>query len=166
MYIFEFTDEYIKLYNKKNNLLIKEPIPLNIIVNNKIYDYLKLINILNKIVNKYKVINSLFRIKIKILIFEKLTPSEYYLFKNTFKFTTNIIVELINVNKYFKNNYLIISGNLVYSNNKVLKKLYSKEYILIGNSDNFDLIKKNIENKYKVNLLEYENSDTIIYEKI
>ena len=51
MYIFEFTDEEIKIFNKKKNILIKEKISSNIIVNNKLYDYLKLYNILLNIIN-------------------------------------------------------------------------------------------------------------------
>jgi len=166
MYIFEFTDASIKIYNSKSKKLIKEDIPLGVIKDNKIYDYLKLLSILNKIVNKHKLINSLFRVKVKILIFEKMSPSEIYLFKYSFKFTSNVVTEIVNVSKLFKGNYLLVSGNIVYMNNKVLKKLKKCDYILIGNSDSFEDIKNSLEKKYQVRILEYENSDTIIYEKV
>ena len=61
-FIFELTDDYINIYNKKTKELISVSINSNIIVKNRIYDYLKLVQILNDIVNKYKVINSIFKI--------------------------------------------------------------------------------------------------------
>ena len=81
-FIFELTDDYINIYNKKTKELISVSINSNIIVKNRIYDYLKLIHILNDIVNKYKVINSIFKTKIVILNFEDSSPSENYLRKN------------------------------------------------------------------------------------
>ena len=167
MYIFEFTDNYIKIYNPKKKILIKEILPCNIIENNKVYDYLKLVVILNKIVNKYKLMNRLLRVKIKILVFEKLSPSEMYLLRNLFRFTSNVITEIVSVNMLFKGNYLFVSGNIVYVNNEPIKGIKKNDsYILIGNSENFELIKNELEKKYKVSILEYENSDKIIYEKV
>lgn len=51
-FIFELTDDYINIYNKKTKELISVSINSNIIVKNRIYDYLKLVHILNDIVNK------------------------------------------------------------------------------------------------------------------
>ena len=166
MYIFEFTDKEIKIYNQKKKCLIKEPIPERVIVNNKIYDYLKLVGVLNKIVNKYKVINTLFRIRVKLLLFEKMTPSELYLCKSAFKSVSNIAVDIINVYRYFDSNYLFVSGNIIYFENKPLKLLKKGEYVLVGNADNYKEIRTKLIKKYKVNILEYENSDMIIYEKV
>ncbi len=166
MFIFEFTDKEIKLYNQKKNILIKEIIPEKVILNNKIYDYLKLVNILGKIVNKYKIINTLFKVNVKVLLFEKVSPSEIYLYKNAFKSISNIGVEIINVYRYFDINYLFISGNIIYYDNKPLKNLKKGEYVLVGNSNDYDEIRNYLVKKYKINLLEYENSDTIIYEKV
>ena len=166
MYLFEFTDRKINIYNLKKKILIEEAISPNIIKDNKVYDYLKLVSSLNKIVNKHNLINSLFRIKFKILIFERLSPSEIYLFKNLFNFTSNIIVEIVNVGKIFNENYIILSGDLIYYENRILKKIKKGEYILIGNSDNFNIIKNKLEKKYKIDCLEYENSRTYIYENV
>lgn len=166
MYIFEFTDECINVYNQKKQEMFSEFIPAKVIVNNKIYDYLKLVNIIENIVNKYKIINTLFRIKIKILIFEKLSPSEIYLFKNLFKYVSNVIVEIVNVNKVFNGSYLFVSGNKVYYNNSVVNKLKHQDYILIGKSNNFNLLKSKLEEKYKISILEYENSETYIFENV
>ncbi len=166
MFIFEFTDKEIIIYNKKKKSLIKELIPENIIVNNRVYDYLKLVNIINKIVNKYKVNNTLFRVNINILVFERLSPSNIYLLKNAFKSISNFKVEIINVSRYFDNNYIFISGDIIYYDNKVLKNIKNGSYILIGNSDHFQEYKKSLEKRYKIDILEYENSNTIIYEKI
>ena len=65
MYTLELTDNYILIFNHKTNILSKEEIPCNIIINNKIYDFLKLNNIMYDIINKYKILNSLFKVKIK-----------------------------------------------------------------------------------------------------
>lgn len=166
MYIFEFTDKEIKIYNQKKKILIKEMIPEKIIVDNKIYDYLKLVNILNKTLNKYKIINTLFRVHVKLLLFEKMTPSEIYLCKSAFKNISNIAVDVVNVYRYFDNNYLFVSGDIIYFENKPLKTLKKREYVLVGNSNDYDDIREKLIKKYKINLLEYENSDMIIYEKV
>ena len=95
-FIFELTDDYINIYNKKTKELISVSINSNIIVKNRIYDYLKLVQILNDIVNKYKVINSIFKTKIVILNFEDSSPSENYLRKNLFKKIINVNAKIIN----------------------------------------------------------------------
>ncbi len=166
MYTFEFTDKEIKIYKTKKKILIKEMIPEKIIVNNKIYDYLKLVSILNKILVKYKIVNTLFRIHVKVLVFEKMSPSEIYLFKNAFKSITNAVVEIINVYRYFDSNYIFISGETLYYGNKKLDNLKKGEYVLVGNSDNYENVRDYLIKKYKVKILEYENSNTIIYEKV
>ncbi len=97
MFTFELTDNYILIYNHKTKEIIKEEIPYNIISNNKIYDYLKLNKIIIDIINKYKLLNSLFKTKINILIFENKTPTEIYLLKNLFKNLSNINMNKINV---------------------------------------------------------------------
>ena len=166
MYIFEITDKCINIYNQKKKELNKEIIPQNIIVNNKIYDFIKFVKELEKIVYKYKVINNLFKVKVTVIIFEKLNPSEEYLIKLAFNKVANINAQIIYVNQYFENNYIFISGDLLYIHNHILNHLNKGTYILIGNSLNyFDYIKK-LTNKYKVKILEYENSNTIIYEKV
>ena len=166
MYIFEFTDKEIKIYNQKKKTLIKEMIPEKIIVQNKIYDYLKLISVLSKIVNKHKIINTLFRVHVKLLLFEKMSPSEVYLCKSAFKSISNIAVDVVNVYRYFDNNYLFVSGDVIYFENKPLEKLKKGEYILVGNGNNYDELRQRLIKKYKISILEYENSDTIIYEKV
>ncbi len=166
MYTFEFTDKEIKIYKTKKKILIKEMIPEKIIVNNKIYDYLKLVSILNKILVKYKIVNTLFRIHVKVLVFEKMSPSEIYLFKSAFKSITNAVVEIINVYRYFDSNYIFISGDTLYYGNKKLDNLKKGEYVLVGNSDNYESVRDYLIKKYKVKILEYENSNTIIYEKV
>ena len=166
MYIFELTDNAVKIYNQKKKTLIIENIPENIIKNNKVYDYLKLVTVLNRIVNKYKIINSLFRIKVKLIVFERLSPSEVYLYNNAFKSVSNIFVEIIDVNRFFNGNFIFISGEIIYYDNKKLKNLKRGDYILVGNSNNYDKLKNDLIKKYKVNILEYENSNTFLYEKV
>lgn len=167
MYVFEFTDKSIKIFNKKNNMLIIEPIPPNIIINNLVYDYVKLNSLLSRIFYKYKLISSFFKIKIKVIIFEMMSPSNIFLFKNAFNNITNLNVEIVNITRYFEDNTIFISGNKFYYNEKPLKKLENKqEYYLVGNSNQINEIKQKLEKNYKINILIYENNNTIIYEKV
>ena len=123
MFTFELTDNYILIYNHKTKEIIKEEIPYNIISNNKIYDYLKLNKIIIDIINKYKLLNSLFKTKINILIFENKTPTEIYLLKNLFKNLSNININLIHVSSLFDNKHLFISGNKLYYQDKKVERL-------------------------------------------
>ena len=166
MYIFEFTDKEIRIYNKKKNQLYIETIPPNLIVNNKIYDYLQLVNLFTKILNKYKILNSIFRIKIKILIFENMSPSDIYLFKNLFKVISNVSIEIISVYSYFNDKTIFISGDKIYYKNKLLKNIEEGIFTLVGISEDFELVKERLEKKHKIKIFEYENNDTIIYEKV
>lgn len=167
MYVFEFTNKNIKIYNKKTKKLIIEPIPSKIIVDNQIYDFVKLNRILSKIVNKYKLINSFFRIKIKIIIFEILSPSNLFLFKNVFNNIANLDVEVVNIAQYFEDNTIFISGNRFYYQERSLKKLNNQySYYLVGNSEKLDENINYLENIFKIRIFTYENNNTIIYEKV
>lgn len=165
-FIFEFTDNYINIYNKKTGELLNVAINSNIIVDNKIYDYLKLVNLLNEIVNKYKIINSIFKTKIIILNFEEVFPSEMFLRKNLFKKIINVNAKIINAYEILDDRHIFISGNVSYYKGKVVDKLNKKCYIVVGDSSTKDKIKNSLIKKYKIKLLEYENSNTILYESI
>ena len=129
-FIFELTDDYINIYNKKTKELISVSINSNIIVKNRIYDYLKLVQILNDIVNKYKVINSIFKTKIVILNFEDSSPSENYLRKNLFKKIINVNAKIINTFETLDDNHIFISGNYSYYKGKTNYNLNKKKYIV------------------------------------
>ena len=165
-FIFELTDDYINIYNKKTKELISVSINSNIIVKNRIYDYLKLVHILNDIVNKYKVINSIFKTKIAILNFEDSSPSENYLRKNLFKKIINVNAKIINTFEILDDNHIFISGNYSYYKGKINYNLNKKKYIVVGNSPIKDNIKNDLKKNNKIKLLEYENSNTILYENI
>lgn len=165
-FVFEFTDNYINIYNKNKMILNTIPIKSNIIVDNKIYDYLKLINIIKDIVNKYKVINNIFKTKIIILNFEEYSPSENYLRRKLFKSIMNVDAKIVNIYELFDDKHIFISGNIIYYKGKSKITLKKDNYIIVGNSINYNLIKEEIIKKYKINLLEYENSNTILYENI
>lgn len=166
MYILELTDKYINVYNKNKKELSKEYIKDNIIKNNHIYDYVGLIKELNDITKKLNLLNTFFKTKIIILAFEKLSPTDEYLLKNCFKNIANVDIKICNVSSLFNENYLFISGNYIFHNNKKIKKLNKGKYILVGNSDCYDDILKKLENKFNVNILEHENSLNIIYDII
>lgn len=119
---------------------------------------------------KYKLTNTFFKTRFYILLFEKITPAEEYLFKRLFNFISNVSLSLIYATNLFnRENHIFISGNILYYNNNVLKKLLEKkEYILIGNSDLkiYEKYKEYLIKKYKIQILTYENSNMIIYESI
>ncbi len=166
MYVFEFTDKKIIIYDKKKSRLYEEIIPDNIFINNRLYDYKKFVLLLKNIVNKNKVINSIFRIKVKILLFEEISPSEIYLLEKSFLDIGNFNVSFVNVSRYFEDNYIFISGNNFYFHGKLLNRLVRGKYILVGYSSDYANIKNKLVRKYKIELFEYENSNTIIYEKV
>lgn len=164
MYTLELTDNSIIFYNQKTKKLIIEDIPSNVIVNNKIYNFEKLKKILKNIINKQNILNSFFKVKIKILIFEKYTPSDKYLALNLFKDFSNIKPTLIYPLNNYDKKHILISGNKTYHINKD-KLIPKEEYILIGYTKNPDTLFK-IEEELNIKLIKYENSNTIIYEQI
>lgn len=165
--IFELTDKYILIYNKKNKCLNKEIMPDNIIKNNKIYDYQKLLIIINKICLKYKINESFFKTKIYVLIFEKLSPSEIFLIKSLFKNINNSNIKIVHATSLISDNVIFNSGEYLYYKDQKLNKINNKDtYILAGYCINIDKVKKSLIKKYKINILEYENSNTILFEKI
>lgn len=165
-YILELTDNYINIYDAKKNKLFREEINPNIIVNNKIYDYLRLNRYIRLIALKYKIINNLFKSSIYILSFFEITPSEKYLIENLFKNIMDVSIKIIYPYYLFDKNHLFVSGKIVYYKNKVLDSKIKGNYVIIGYSDNIKSIKSQLETKYPVNILEYENGKTMIYLKI
>lgn len=166
MYALELTDKYILLYNSKTNKLIKEPIPYNIIKDNKIYDIQRLNKTLLKIIDKHKVLNTFYKVNINILIYEKITPSESYIVKNILKNISNINLKIIHPSSYFDTTHLLISGEKIYNNNKEIKEYPKEEYILVGYTENYDKIINEIKTKNKTEIYKYENSKQIIFDKI
>lgn len=163
--VIEFTDDKIFIYNKKTKKVIEENILPMIVVNNKIYDYLKLKKILSRIVYKYRLVNGFFKTCFDVVLFEKITPSEEYLYNNLFD--GSIKVNLVMASSLLDENvHIMISGNLLYYKEEVLRKIISnKDYILVGNADKYkyDTLEKWLQKKYDVNILKYENSQSLIY---
>lgn len=165
--IFELTDNYILIYNKKKKILKIENIPANIIKDNKIYDFQKLLIIMNKIFVKNKLNDSFFKTKIYVLIYEKLSPSEIFLIKSLFKNMNISYIKIVHASSILQNNIIFISGNNLYYKDQKLIFLKPKDnYILVGYNNNLNKIKEELIKKYKINILEYENSNTILFEKI
>lgn len=166
MFIFEFTDEYIIIYNKKTKKIQKEEIPNNVIKKNKIYDFKKLLIIINKLVDKYQVINNLFKTKLYILTFFKSSPVDIYLYEQLFKNISNINLKIVNAKSLIDEKVILISGNYLYLNNEIIEinQIPNEQYILVGNSPHFNALKEKLNKT--LNLYEYENSDTILYETV
>lgn len=177
IYTIKLTDFNIYIYNKKTKEFIKEKISNNIIKNNKIYNTEKAIKELNKIFSKYKINTNLFKTKIIFLISKALNPAELFCFKYVFNEITNINYKIVYEEECIKEkNEIIIWGNLIslpfnqktleITDNKDLKKyLKNKKCLLIGNSDNLEEVKEKIFEITSHSILEYENSDTIIFER-
>lgn len=113
-------------------------------------------------------LNSFFAKKIAILLFEFISPAQEYLYKRLFLSKYNFKIKLIYVNELFnQKNIIYISGmRLYYKNDKNNKLKPGEDYLLIGNSPFYNKIKNELINTKKVNLYEFENSSTIIYEKV
>jgi len=45
-------------------------------------------------------------------------------------------------------------------------ELSKKEYILIGGSTKWEEHKRHLEKKFDINIMEYENSETILFERV
>lgn len=168
IFVLEFTDEKITLFNKKRKKIIEEEIPNNLIVKNKIYDFVKLEDTIYKIINKNNIIKNFFKTEIKILVYEKITPAEEYLYKKLFDSISNVNVKLVFVNNLLDgDNHIFVCGKEIYYQQNILKELVNRdnEYILVGNSDKLELIKDKLIKRFKINILLYENSNTILFEK-
>ena len=118
------------------------------------------------IINKYKILNSLFKVKINILLFEKSSPSEIYLIKNLFKNISNLTVEIIHPSTYFDSNHLLTSGGKLYYKDKKVDKLLNKDYILVGYNEDYQNLKSQILKKNNCKILEYENSYRTIFDNV
>ena len=160
IYILEFTDNYINIYNSKKHELYTECIEKDIIKDNKIYDINKLILKTNKIVNKYKLINNIFKPYIYILSFDNISPTEEYLYHEAFKYFNNFFLRIINAFDIIKKaNTVIISGNIAYLNKEIINinTLKGKNRVVGFNYAKY--IKDIDKNKF----VEYENGNTILY---
>jgi len=173
MYSLKMTDRHVYLYNHQTKELSKEPIPSKTIKNLKIYNVPKAIKILAKLTDKIGY--SLFKTKINILVSNKLTPAEYFLYDYVARHVPNIKYRFIKEESLLENKkeiiiwdeYLTINGVLtnVKQTSNYNKRL-SKECILIGISDKYNEIQEKLSKPFKTTFLEYETGEVTLFERV
>ena len=176
IYTIKLTDKIIYIFHIKKKQLTEIEIKKNIIKENKVYDPKKLINLLNKILKENLINNKLFKTKIYLLLNKNLNPSENFCFKYVFNNILNINYKIIYEENLLKEknelilweDYLYFKSKLININDKnaIKKDLENKNYILIGNSSNWEKYKQSLEDNLKNEILEYENSHTILFERV
>ena len=134
--------------------------PDNIIVNNHIYDYVRLKKIVYNITSKNNLVSSLFKVKYNILYFDKLKPCEVYLYNSLFDFISNVSIKFIDAFSLFDSDTVIVSGKVPYYRGKWFNKKQG-DFTLVGSGFK-SIMEKYVNCKFYV----YENSETILYEKI
>ena len=174
IHIIKLTDNNIYLYNKKKKKLITEPISSNIIKDCKIYNVKKIIKTLEEVIKRNKMNDGILKTNLKILINETITPAEKFTLEHVLSRLINVKYELISEESLINDKDILImwSDNIYYQKskaniNEVKKSTFSikKEIILVGMSDNFEKNKEILERVFKINIFEYENSDTILFER-
>lgn len=168
------TDDNIYFYQAKEQSLVKEPIMANIIHELKIYNVKKAIKLLETFFNKHKVNEGLLKTKIYIIVSKTFSPAELFLFEHIFKALMNIKAVIIFEEDLIKDkkeviiwdNYLNLIKQKRIINLAEINELEIKDIILIGISEHYQKYKDDLTKKMKINILEYENSDTILFERI
>ena len=158
--------------------MIAHDITSNIIKDNKVYHVKKTIKMLESIIKKYRINNSIFRKKHIFLIDNSYTPVERFALEYCLKNLESIKYELVKEEDLLnEKNALVIWDeqiNIV-EKSKVIniktisslkKDLKNKNYILIGCSDRFEEHKNKLSQLLEIEILEYENSDTILFDRV
>ena len=150
------TDEYLYVGNKKKQTVTKFSLPKNIVINGKVANIDKFINVLEKIVKENNLNNSLIGDNIKIIVSPKYSNAEITLLKNIFEKLNfrKIIIE--HESKYYKLNqnkaYLnILNGysTLCFINDYAKKEIYliPEDFFIFKNLDNLDFFQEFVKNK-------------------
>lgn len=123
--ILYLTDEYLYLYNKKVDKMIKVTMPKGVVINGYVANINKFIAKFESILKEYNLNNGLIGDKIKIVVHPKYTSANITLLKNIFeKFNyRNIIIE--SEAKYYKLND---KNAWINANNKYLILTYINEF--------------------------------------
>lgn len=149
------TDETIYFKNVKTNKIIKQKINKNIIINGKVANIDKFMNVFDKILKDNNINNNIFGDTIKIIVNPTYTNSDIYLIKNLLEKFNFRKVFIENEIKYYKLNKENCYLNI---NNEYILMTYINEYQKIENyiipnnffndkKSLFDYIKQKIKNK-------------------
>ncbi len=145
-----YLDDYINLYNKKKNIIIKYKPYKDTLKYGKIINKKRFIKIYNKLLNEYKINNNLFNESIVIIINPFYSIDDKNNLKTIFSDLNYFRIKLINEKILFNiNNDLYINSNdsYYYIFNNSVKLLY----------DNNEINNININN-----IINYIKNDSII----
>lgn len=130
---------------------------------------------LDSLIKKYKMNNSLMKKKGQILIDSSFTPVEIFVLEYVLEANESVKYRLIKEEDFINDkksliiwgDYLNIVDKQEVVNIKNIKniKLKYSDYILYGNSDNFEEYKRLLIKMFEMEILEYENRETILFER-
>jgi len=174
IYIIKLTDDKIYLYHQKTKNLVTENITKNIIKNNKVYHVKKTIKTLRAIIRKHKINNHILRKNHIFLIDKSFSPVEIFALEYCLKSLESIKYTLIkeetlvndkNALIIWQNTLNVVEKGIIININKVHNiNLKANSYVLYGISEKLEDHKKRLSETLKINILEYENSETILFE--
>lgn len=131
---------------------------------------------MNKIFKELIINNKLFKTKITFLLSKTLSPAELFCFEYVFNSVLNIKYQIKTDEELLKEeNEIILWEDMLYlksdvffiNNIETLKlNLLEEKYILIGNSSNWLGYKEKLEKELNPKIYTYENSHTILFERV
>ena len=119
----------------------------------------------------------IFKLNLNILINNNFTPTDIFVLEYILTKLANVKYKIIKEESLLKdkntiiiwNDYLNFVEKEQFTNIKEMKNIniiLKKNNILVGISPNLEKNKKILEEYFKINILEYENSETILFERV
>lgn len=193
--ILYLTDEYLYLYNKKMNKMVKCTMPKGVIINGYVANINKFITKFEGILKEYNLNNGFIGDKIRIIVHPKYTAANITLLKNIFEKFNYRNISIENEVKYYKlndknawinanNKYLIltyinefkrvetkfIEGDFFSDMDSLFHylktQIHEKELFLIGTGSIYDAILSSFEEKYKNKTYTFKESEFYLLQNL